>query len=297
MGVIDEFLDFLRKVNSHIEDIRKHIEKEDVKYRRRLLRLIDQKRKALLELLTYVEEGEFNENRFERLYRSCETALLELVGENLFTFENEHESVSFFGKLASLKERMIENFIRVNNLDIGDRTLLSSVKPIEKSRNLIVKERSELEGIVERPLLRACQILYDKNIRTLATSSNTKDLDGGAYIIIEYSSLSDENKRIAKRYGDVFDYDGMKAVKIIIVFDEKTSIVVVEVRSLEIANSFRQQKMTWAPRYTFEELLSIYGCKKEDEYRPEDFSEGLYYDKESGLFYLSREHYLKSKAN
>lgn len=296
MGAIDEFLDFLRKVNSHIGDIRKHAEKYDVKDRRRLLRFIDQKRKTLLELLNYIEEKEFNKNRFESLYRSCETALLELIGENLFTFGNEQESVSFFGKLASLKERVIESFITMDNLNMEGNALLSSIKPIEKSRNLIVKERSELEGMVERPLLKACQILYDKNIRTLSTSANAKDTNNGAYIVIEYDSLSQENRRIAETYGDIIDYDGMKAVKIIITFDEKTNIAEVEAKSLEIANSFRSQKMTWVPRYTFEELLSVYRLKKEDGYKPEDFSKDLYYDKKSGLFYLSKEHFIKSQS-
>jgi hypothetical protein len=71
-------------------------------------------------------------------------------------------------------------------------------------------------------------------------------------------------------------------------------------RSVEIANDFVKQKMTWARRYTWEELLKGIGLTveeaKREGWKPENFSH-FTYDQKEKLFYVSEEHYRKSKEN
>jgi len=46
-------------------------------------------------------------------------------------------------------------------------TLISQLDPIEKNRNIIPLNRDMLVELVEFPLLKPCQMLWDKGIRTM----------------------------------------------------------------------------------------------------------------------------------
>ena len=158
----------------------------------------------------------------------------------------------------------------------------------------------DIPKFVERPLLKACIILYDKNIHTLSTSANAKDIGQFAYINIEYDTLSTENKTIGEKYGQVVESDGKNLLTIKIPIQHpKVRVSEIKKRSLEIANTFKHQKMTWATRYTWEQLLQMYATtpeKAEEEgWTPETFS-SFYYDSQEKIFYLSEEHYKKTKG-
>lgn len=64
------------------------------------------------------------------------------------------------------------------------------------TENVIVKNREDLRKIIEEPCLPSCLVLYDKNIRTVNSSANKREIGGQAYIGIDYDSLDENNKRI-----------------------------------------------------------------------------------------------------
>lgn len=56
--------------------------------------------------------------------------------------------------------------------------------------------RDKFKDNVELPCLEACLYLYDLNIRTMSTNCNKEEPN--VYIMIDFGSLSDENKEIAR---------------------------------------------------------------------------------------------------
>ena len=67
------------------------------------------------------------------------------------------------------------------------------------TRDAIVKDKSTLALIIDQPSLSSCQYLYDCNVLTLNSSANRNDIATGPFIIIDYLSLSDENKLVSKK--------------------------------------------------------------------------------------------------
>lgn len=181
---------------------------------------------------------------------------------------------------------------------------LSEQEPIEKSRNEMVWNKKQLEGLVEPPLLRACEDLYDKNIRTLSTSANKKDVGVGfAHMIIEVSSMSLQNVAIAQKIAqdegnEVVEYDGRQALVVHITMDETTTAPEIEEQSVEIASKFNKQPLTWSPVLTLSQLKASYGIEETNTAYDDSqvwVDEGFYYDEESDKFYLSEEMFRKIK--
>lgn len=112
-------------------------------------------------------------------------------------------------------------------LRISDETLLSQIDPIEQG-GLTPDSKEELKTLVEAPLLEACQILYNKNIKTLFSSANKKDLSiGKVYITIDYNSLSLKNQEIARNLGEIHMSHGgtpVPAINLSIPVSEKTTV-------------------------------------------------------------------------
>ena len=106
---------------------------------------------------------------------------------------------------------------------------LSDVPAIEESRNLLLRGRADVMKFVESPLVRACEIFFDKGIQTLASSCNPKDIAAGsAYVIINYGKLSPENQETARSFSQPIDYDNMRAVKIEIPITSESSVEDIE---------------------------------------------------------------------
>ncbi|MFA6253559.1 MAG: hypothetical protein WC687_04840 [Patescibacteria group bacterium] len=175
---------------------------------------------------------------------------------------------------------------------------LGNIEPIQESRNVMVRTREELTALVEAPLLQACASLYDKNIRTLSSSANKGDIEGGAaHIIIDFDSLSETNKEIAKGLGELLTYDSEQAIKIEIPISPTTSPAEIEQAAQAIADKFQEQPILWAPTYSLEDLKKIYGIAAEDRNfdDPKSWEEsGYFYDQNNNIFYLSEEHYKKA---
>ena len=123
---------------------------------------------------------------------------------------------------------------------------IKEIDPIEIDRGRIEITHAILEGFVEAPLLSACQELYDKNILTIASSANQKDIaEGYAYIFIDYDHLSPENRKIADEFGQPTDFDGRQAIKIEIPINENSTVVGIRESADVIAHRFQHQNPTW----------------------------------------------------
>ena len=184
--------------------------------------------------------------------------------------------------------------------EIGQQiqTPITEVKAIERSRNSMITTREEIREYVETPLVDACERFWDLNVQTLSSSANAKDVDRKAYIIIDYGSLSDANKKIADESGEKVDnYDGRPAVDIVIPVTKETTAEEIKQKTSEIADRFQKQKATWVPSYSLQEMRQIYAYDPNDEeYGVEGFvREGYFYDAEGKRFYLSGEHFRKTK--
>lgn len=173
---------------------------------------------------------------------------------------------------------------------------LAEVPAIQESRNQMIIRRDQIKDFVEQPLLGACKDMWDKNVRTLSTSANKKDIEAGeAYIIIDFDNLSEKNKEAAQQLAEPIDYDGMKAVKIPIPVSETTTTDEISQKAYEIADTFKKQPATWIPKYTLECLKKAYGIAPEEtDYDDPSVWEGYYYDPNERVFYMSEEHYKKA---
>ncbi len=175
---------------------------------------------------------------------------------------------------------------------------IENIEPIdEKSDAETILEKNKLPEIIEKPLLEACEELYDKNVKTISSSANKKNIeDGEGYIIIDFASLSEENKEVARGYGDPYTHGEYKAVKISIPLDEFSTVENISEKAKEISSNFHKQEPVWIEAYTLEELKEAYKIPPgEEEFdHPETWEEeGYYYDSQNGLFYLSEDHYGK----
>lgn len=178
---------------------------------------------------------------------------------------------------------------------------ISEIEPIEEQVQVIAT-RAQIKELVEAPLVRACEIFWDKNIETVSSSASKKhhNEDGTcqpAHIILAFDSLSPENQQIAEEVCKVIDFWGRKAVSIKIPI-ESASVTEEDIsrKAAAIAEKFRKQEMVWAPAYTIEEMREIYCLDPSDEkYGPDLFVEtGWYYDKKGKRFYISEEHCRKA---
>ena len=178
---------------------------------------------------------------------------------------------------------------------------LEEVQPIEESAGQKIT-RENMERFVEAPLIEACEILYDKNIRTLSSSANKKDIEKGeAHIILDISTMSSENKEIAKKEGEeIGEYGGFEAVEITIPIEEGSGDEIRE-KSKQIASLFEEQEAKWIEKYSLEDLKNMFFLKEEDfdDNNLEELANelGFYYSSEDGFFYENKEYYEKKKKS
>ena len=166
-------------------------------------------------------------------------------------------------------------------------------------RNETIIRKKKISELVELPLIKACQNLYDKNIKTLESSANSTDVRRGyAYIVVDYNSLSEENKQISDKYFDEHKttINNIESTLIKIPVNEKTTIKELEEKSLELTNKLKKQPLSWTRVFTLEEATKqIVGDSDISRCPLEEVEKYFYHDKETGLFFLSKEHYEKLK--
>lgn len=175
---------------------------------------------------------------------------------------------------------------------------IAEIKAIEETRNQMFKARDEIAKHVELPLVPACEHFWDLNVATLASSANVKDVNSEAYVLIDYDSLSDENKKIAKESAEfVENYDGRHAINFKIPITNETTLEQVRQSANAFAERFKKQRASWIPNYSLQQMREIYsGDPNDTKFGAEAFvKDGWYYDSEGQRFYLSEEH--SKKAN
>jgi hypothetical protein len=181
---------------------------------------------------------------------------------------------------------------------------IDDIEPIKKPRGDVILKRDRIRDLVEKPLIAACEILYDKNIKTLESSANKEDLGrGNVGITIHYDSLSPGNQKIAREHCDIGTTDDWGQVaSIIIPITSGMTTEEIQQASIQDANRFEHQPMTWAVTKTIEEVKAMFGNSDEftlDAFISSDWyrKQGWHYDEETQLFYLSEEHWSKTRED
>ncbi|PIR99252.1 hypothetical protein COT87_00360, partial [Candidatus Collierbacteria bacterium CG10_big_fil_rev_8_21_14_0_10_44_9] len=93
------------------------------------------------------------------------------------------------------------------------------------------------------------------------------------------------------------DYDGFKAISIDLPVSERTLVTELSSKAEEVARQFRKQKPRWIPAYTLEQLkqFSRIPADNHEFDAPEAWQEyGLFYDADSGKYFMSQEHFEKT---
>lgn len=93
------------------------------------------------------------------------------------------------------------DFMLIKDLDNSKQSdnIDSSCFIINGSEAAIVRDKSVLSLIIDEPCLKACEYLYDCNIRTTGSSANGSNFNSKGTIDIDYSSLSAENIEVYKQ--------------------------------------------------------------------------------------------------
>ena len=210
-----------------------------------------------------------------------------------------------------------QKFHQVASAENNSARKISTIKPKKFSRAEIFKNRSQIRKRVERPLVAACEELYDRNVQTLESTANREQLldthpDGNYYasLTLNYDTLSAANKTVVDaivdndkgRYKDMLitreysDGFGCVVVGINIPITEESTDIEVHNKALEVARLFEKQRLLWAPTYTLSEIKELYGDTNPNSTMDSYMGlKAFYPDKKSGLFYLSEEICLKTK--
>lgn len=186
---------------------------------------------------------------------------------------------------------------------------LNEVLPIQKTRGLIITKREQIKEIVEAPLVSACEVFWDKNIKTYESSANSQDIQrGNCYIRIDFDSLSEENKKIAEQYGEPYNDVGVQVLELVIPVTSSETVKEVSDKAVDLANTFHKQKPTWIEGTTLQQhidwLNERYGkypqtaeeierLKQSGAWEEECKRLGKYFDPDTQTSWASEEYYQK----
>ena len=124
------------------------------------------------------------------------------------------------------------------------------------TEGVIVKNREDLKKIIEAPCLEACLDLYDKNIQTVNSSANAREIGDMAYIGINYDSLDNENRKILDflveegiiepfELSDNPEQRGGRIFAIKVPVFEDDSVGTISDRFMQIASKFQPQDVLY----------------------------------------------------
>jgi len=185
--------------------------------------------------------------------------------------------------------------------------------------NLQISKKEDVKKYVVSPLLKACEIFWDKNIMTTGSYVWSIQPIGKIqqvedYISIDYGSLSEENKVIAQniiKEGGAYEMDFPRnSIKLIISKVGELTIEEMEKKSIDIANRFVNQDLLWYQPTTLESRIkrleldkSMYSGSQEAfdreiERTKKEWSsgtkiKGYYFDPQTQTYWGSKELYDK----
>ena len=190
--------------------------------------LSDDQRRALRKWIQILNETlDLSQEKREEIYAD-EYEQMRIAHDALFAFQQEIEKKDKIAERTRYYEQLSED------------TLISDIGPIMEM-DAGVGRREDLAMLVEPPLLEACQILFDKNIHSVMSSANKKDLEykeSCAYILIEYEGLSPDNKQIADRICQR-TVDG--GYRIEVPLNPNSTFGEVKKAAFELVSTFKQQ--------------------------------------------------------
>ena len=138
-----------------------------------------------------------------------------------------------------------QNKFEITGVEHDPSTPISSIEPIEEG-GLAVENREDLIKVVESPLLKACEVLFDKGIQTVFSSANKKDVSlGKGHIAIDYESLNEANKKIALEIGELGIIHGStprQGVYIKIPINKQSTLGEISEQALELVSRFEDQE-------------------------------------------------------
>ncbi len=176
------------------------------------------------------------------------------------------------------------------------------VTAIEKT-SVRIESESDIAAVAELPVREACIALFRKNIETVMSSANKKNVGYDAHIIIRFDTLSDTNKALAQELGMLCTPTRLGAsptVSLSVPVSESTTVADIQKAFATMVERFEQQPYT-CTRLSPEEVadahaweLESMGVQQPDGTREitlETLLSGVgqyyYFAKDEGLFYPS----------
>lgn len=162
---------------------------------------------------------------------------------------------------------------------------LTEVEVFLRHGGILPRTREDLVEFIEEPMLRACQILYDKNVRTFwACGCIRAIMEGVATIQLDWARLSTENRLIAQQVeGDHWGKGDFESSVLTVPVSEETTVEELEALAIALVEQFSWQSADWLPRYTREQAA--------EKHLPVD---EMYWSADDQLYYWSSEHYRKA---
>lgn len=203
----------------------------------------------------------------------------------------------------------LEKFARLPDRN----TKIADIKAIPESRHQIPQDEAHMEALFELPVREACMKLFDTGVETTTSSANGEnDLSqGSAHIFVNYDSLSEKNKEVARSLAKTIteegkepdpnqsdnetalnlnrNQDGKRILQMRVPLTDASTVGEVEGRFRIYTDQFENQRIDWIKPDTFQGVCDANGVSPTDT-KPEDFVRefGYYLDTNSGLFYQSK---------
>jgi hypothetical protein len=131
-------------------------------------------------------------------------------------------------------------------------TRLDQIQPVIGRYNTWLLNKDEIKKYVEFPLQNACEIFWDKNIKTSGSSANKLNVKKNypAFISLDYLSLSPENQKYVEKLvkeGKAKMIWNDTAVGLMIPIKENSTSEEVTEAANKVAESFKDQPPNWVP--------------------------------------------------
>ncbi len=183
--------------------------------------------------------------------------------------------------------------------ELAPSVTIKNIQPIRESDSKL-QQKADIRKLVEEPLISACERLYDLNLCTWRSSANFQDIaQGHGVISIDFPSLSDRNKIIAKKLveegkAELFTPEEPRLVGLIVPLNKASTVAEVSEAAFQLVRYFKKQKMTWATKYSLGQMRN---WLKSPDKTPEEIAQenNLFYDPETQTFFLNEEQCLKTK--
>lgn len=186
-------------------------------------------------------------------------------------------------------------------VEIDPNLTLDKIAPIHQS-SVWILERETMVQAVELPVLNACLVLYDKNIKTVVSSANVNHIATRlpAYITLDTGTMYGENRDIAREVCETTS-DGRELAGILVPLPEDLSVLKISESAVAVAERFKLQSNAWAGltlvevQHSWGNIIGQQGAGL--RMTAGDFvREGYFYDPGIDLLFKSQEHLRKAQA-